>query len=350
MTIPSNGFSWADLGRWFAGALPPEQAESLARWVADDPKRAAMVAKLREAWIAAGAAGEGWDAAAALRRVHQAASEETATTARLEAARPRAMAGTVSRLAGWRRPALRAAAVLAVLAGGALVISRPGGRVLSRTAPVGAGEYRTARGQRLTIQLTDGTQVLLAPGSVLRRPADYGRKKRELELEGEAYFLVTHDATRPFTVHTGRLAVHDLGTRFVVRTYPDETSAQVVVAEGKVAVQRGDETPVVLTRGQLARVDSGHVTVSSNVELESHFAWIEGRLIFRDTPLAEIARELDRWYDVDVRLASPALGTRRVTGVFGNQAIIDELNTIAHALGLTVRQVDGGYELSPVRP
>jgi len=344
MTLPSDGFPWADLGRWFAGELSAEEAESLSRWVASDPERVAVVAALRDAWTAAGAAGEGWDAAAAIRRVRWAAAEDAPVIARLGADAP----APPSRWSARIRPALRVAAIVAVVAGGALWMSRSADRQgASSTVRAGMMEYRTPRGQRLNIRLADGTQVTLAPGSVLRRPADYGRRTRRLDLEGQAYFVVTHDAARPFTVHTPRLVAHDLGTRFVVRGYPGDATAEVFVAQGKVAVQHGNTTPTVLTHDQLALVDAtGRLVVSTNVEPEPHLAWTEGQLVFSDTPLTEVGQQFERWYDVDVRLGAPELAGLRVSGVFGNQTIAEELATVARALGLVVRRIDGGYELS----
>ncbi|MGH7717880.1 MAG: FecR family protein, partial [Gemmatimonadaceae bacterium] len=233
-------------------------------------------------------------------------------------------------------------------------------------APVTIAEYRTLRGQRLALRLTDGTQVTLAPGSVLRRSSDYGERERRLELEGEAYFVVTHDSARPFTVHTRRLVARDLGTRFNVRAYPDEGATDVVVAEGKVAVEgprgarRSDTTQAgpasaelpgrriaMLTAGQLGRMDaSGEITLRSGVDLERRLAWTEGRLVFNDTPLGEVERQLERWYDIEVRLATTNLRPLRVTGAFDDEPLTQVLEAVARSLDLIVRHTGGSYELS----
>jgi transmembrane sensor len=335
----SDDLPWADLGRWLAGEMSADQATAMERWVASDPHRAATVAALREAWMAAGAAGEGWDAAAAVRRVREATAAEARVIARLGGRG--AVASPSSR---WTRVALaaRVAAALAVVAGGAFVAERASRPAVEAPAPATLAEYRTPRGQRLALRLADGTQVMLAPGSVLRRPSDYGRRERRLELEGEAYFVVTHDAARPFTVHTSRLVARDLGTRFDVRAYPDESTTDVLVAEGKVAVGGA-----VLTAGQLARRGAaGDVAVRSGADVARLLAWTDGRLVFADTPLQEVERQLERWYDVDVRLASADLGRLRVTGAFEDEPVTEVLEAAARSLDLAVRRVGGVYELS----
>src|SRR5205823_9940716 len=88
----------------------------------------------------------------------------------------------------------------------------------------------------------DGTQVTLAPQSRLRYPADYGAARRELYLDGEAYFQVTPDSQRPLRVHTAASVTEDLGTAFAIRAYADQVATEVVVAQGRVALGRADTT------------------------------------------------------------------------------------------------------------
>jgi transmembrane sensor len=250
---------------------------------------------------------------------------------------------------GWMTPALGVAAGLALLAGGSWLV-RTADRPAEAPAPVEMAQYRTPRGQRLALRLSDGTQVMLAPGSVLRRPSDYGTRERRLQLEGQAYFIVTHDSTRPFLVTTRHLVARDLGTRFDVRAYPDEPADEVVVAEGKVAVAKDSAQPAALLgAGQLATVGAEtSPRVRSGVDVSRLLAWTEGRLLFRDTPLREVRRQLERWYDVDLGLASADLGDLRVTGSFDDEPVTQVLGAVARSLGLVIRESGGGYLL--VRP
>jgi len=227
---------------------------------------------------------------------------------------------------------------------------------LTRPAPsveaITTTEYRTPPGQRLAIRLGDGTLVTLAPGSTLRRRSDYGQANRALELEGEAYFVVTHDSTRPFTVRTKEIVARDLGTRFDIRAHRDDPIAEVAVVEGKVDVSTEGPhpatDPAVLVAGQLARVgDRGELEIQRVANIERRIAWTAGRLVFAATPLAEVRRQLERWYDVEIRLSGATLGSLRVDGEFADEPIAQVLDAIARSLDLKVRRSDRSYELSP---
>lgn len=160
-----------------------------------------------------------------------------------------------------------------------------------------ADDYVTQPAQRSDVTLRDGTQINLAPDSRLRVATDFGASRRDLYLEGEAYFDVVHDADRPFRVHTHGSVAEDLGTAFLVRAYPEQPATEVVVTEGRVALQRAnaaasgraDRPPVLLVVGDLGRFDSkGQATVEHGIDIDRYLAWTEGILAFDDTPLHEV--------------------------------------------------------------
>jgi len=316
------------LGRWLAGEMSLEEAARFEFWVHSDVERAAFVSGVRQAWYLAGAAGEGWDAQRALRRIR--AAQHTPVIALMRRhPEPASRASRVVRIG-----LAAAATIVAVLAARTVILHE------RAPAAVAMTEYRAARGQRVILRLSDGTQVTLAPGTVLRRPADFGRRERRLELEGEAYFVVTHDAARPFTVQTPRLIARDLGTRFSVRAYADDPTADLVVAEGTVAVDS-----FVLGAGEGGATRNGSFA-RTPVSLEQALAWTDGRLVFQDTPLAEVASRLARWYDVEVTLGSPSLGALRVTGSFRDEPANAVLDAIARSLGLRLVRGESGYQLT----
>ncbi|MBX6333510.1 MAG: FecR domain-containing protein, partial [Gemmatimonadaceae bacterium] len=129
----------------------------------------------------------------------------------------------------WRRAGAIAAAVL--VAAGAIV----GGRVLwlAQRAAAPLQEYRTARGERVAVVLTDGTRITLGAASRLYAPERFGRT-RTVFLEGQAFFEVAHDTAHPFIVRAGDAAARAVGTAFAVRRYPDDSVVRVVVTEGRV--------------------------------------------------------------------------------------------------------------------
>lgn len=251
------------------------------------------------------------------------------------------------------RHVLRIAAVLVGTLGASVLgyrfLRQPLGSLA--TTQLSPHTFTTPRAGRLSLRLPDGTLAELAPATMLRLPAGYGARQRAVELVGEAAFTVTHDASRPFVVHTNRLITRDLGTRFVVREYPDDSVADVVVAEGVVAVTHGRSAAphlsdnVLLKQGDQVRMtNDGRLVVTHGVPLDSYFGWTQGRLVFRDASLGEAAVQLERWYDIDIRFASAKLAALRLTASFEHtETAVDVLRVIADALNLQVVRDDRNY-------
>jgi ferric-dicitrate binding protein FerR (iron transport regulator) len=180
-------------------------------------------------------------------------------------------------------------------------------------APLSAS---AALGVRRMLRLRDGTDVVLGPGSHLRYvPGRDG--SRTVSLAGEAMFHVVHRADRPFIVRVAGATVEDLGTVFVVRAYTDAPT-RVSVRDGHVSLQatgsRAGTAATILEAGASATLDSAGrpAVVDDATDADDAFAWTRGALRYRAAPLAEVAADLARAYDLDIRLADPALGQRVV--------------------------------------
>jgi len=326
------------LDRYLAGEATASDAKAVQEWLAEDPAHALLLDDLRliKRVIADKAPHSGTDAAwaKAVKALKVAHPPPPRVSRRLLAA------------------ALAAAAVVIALIGGRGV--RGLGGLLRRTPQW--TEYATAAAQRMVIRLQDGTQVTIAPKSRVRYTADYATAHRDLYLDGEAYFQVAPDSQRPLRVHTTRSVTEDLGTAFVVRAY-DQTATEVVVAEGRVALWRADTTAAARARGprpdappsalvlgvrDLGRLDpSGVVTLRRRVDVGRYLAWTRGVLTFDGTPLGDVVLTLERWYNVEIRLAESALAGRRLTATLQNEPIDLVLQRIALTLGLRVERAGG---------
>jgi len=327
MTEPN----WDLLDRYLAGQCAETELFEVERWLDQSPINRELVAQLR------GAAQDCHAPDALLGR-------REAVWARLE----REIAGRAGpRFALARRPRwstlvrIAAAVLLTVAAAaGARLLLGPG----AAPAEVAMRTVRTPAGQRASFQLPDGSQVILSPASTLRYPVDFTRGLRDVRLEGEAYFEVVHDEQRPFTVRAGDLLAKDLGTEFVVRAYPEDAHARVVVRAGKVSVRAAaaqSDTPTrVLAPGQLGRLSLQGEPIVEPGDTASWFAWTRGWLVFDGVPLRDAIPQLSRWYDLDFRLADSALGERLLVATLKNQPTDDALDVLALALGL--RQVRRG--------
>jgi transmembrane sensor len=194
--------------------------------------------------------------------------------------------------------------------------------------------FATANRERAELRLSDGTRIRLAPASHIRVAADYGEQRRAVYLEGQGYFEVKHDATRPFTVYAGTTIARDLGTEFAVRNYLDDRAVQVVVRKGAVAMSGVGR----LDAGDVGRLGAdGTSSLTRGVAVDSLLTWLDGRLVFHDAPLTTVLAELRRWHDVEVHLADPALGALPFTGVLTDASFRSSLGLVAATLGLLVR-------------
>jgi transmembrane sensor len=313
MTPQSSPIDLAVLGRYLGGRATPADHALVEAWLGADVERRAALTALREAWAADArrlAAPYPVDAAWA-RVAARAGLRPHASSA------PRWLRGAV------RRGAIAAAIVVAG-AGAAWWIggTRPAG-------PPAMREYATPRGRRAVFRLLDGTEIMLNADSRLRAPVTFGPRQRDVYLDGEGFFRVVHDAARPFVVHTSGGAVRDIGTRFDVRAYGDAARERVVVIEGAVAVA---ETTV--RAGQVAtRSRTGAVRLVSRANVENELAWTRGRLVFESVPLGEVAQQLGRWYDLDIRVGDAALAERPVTGSYGDEPVAQVFTLITAAVG-----------------
>lgn len=192
----------------------------------------------------------------------------------------------------------------------------------------------TTVGQRAELELDDGTRVSLSAESRLRYPVAFGDRSRTVELDGEAYFDVVHDAGRPFVVRTAGSVVRDVGTAFGVRQYRADAPVQVVVASGRVDVSAAADTtrPQLVDAGHRARIAHDGRTVIDSVDVGAYLAWRDGRLAFDDTPFADVLTQLTRWYDADFVVQDSALAGRRFTGAFDTGSLDSVLDLLAPAL------------------
>ncbi len=182
------------------------------------------------------------------------------------------------------------------------------------------------KGQRSTVSLSDGTRVWLNSESKLVYPARFSSGHREVTLEGEAFFEVSHNERSPFTVHSSLLSVQVRGTRFNMRTYPDEKQV-VTLTEGNVEIHTGDRTKslVLHPREQATYSAQTGLTVTRNVPTDLVQAWIKGETAFIDKRLDEIVPALERRYDVRFRLTDSVLAAERFTCHFQETATVRQI-------------------------
>ena len=351
--LPSDSMDWDAIARFMAGESPDAEIESVSQWMAEHPDEAAAITAMHAASLGVAAKGAPpLDVSAAWQGVSARLDEAPGTRRQLgviKGTRPAFGASAPEpRPSRWSLPALGAAAAIAVVTAGALIWQSTNDS--GKTAVAAAADFATAPAQRDSVVLTDGTGVLLGPGSSLRVEAGYGDGRRTVRLEGEALFDVRHDDARPFVVHTSDLVIHDLGTTFTVRTTKGSGGiTNVAVTVGAVRIARsaeGADSGVVLRQGDMARVGAGPIIVQRGVPLDDALAFTQGRLVFRDTPLLAVASALERWYGVTVQV-DPRLSARTLTSSFQGESLAEVLEVIRLALDAPVQQTNGVVMIGP---
>ena len=202
------------------------------------------------------------------------------------------------------------------------------------SAPVVASvAYQTAVGRTDTVRLSDGSTVVLAPGSELSLADGFGHGARTVSLRGAAFFEVTHDAARPFVVRVNGAEVRDLGTAFSIRTGISGT-VSVAVTHGIVALRpAGSTQQAELRAGDHGVVSARTMTVRRGVVTEAEVAWTRGLMQYRDTPLDEVRGDVQRWYGLTMQIDDPALARRTLTATFRADSAAQAIRLIALAIG-----------------
>jgi transmembrane sensor len=343
---------WELFDRYLAGQATPDERDAFERWLAVSPERAATL----EAWRRALEALDNDIAASDRAAVWSGTLEQLAGSApqpEQHSARP--LRG-VSRALQPDRSRLRIAAGLAAAAVLAVATALAGRAVLTRNVKSGTEPLRAVTvqlGERAGFQLPDGTRVMLAPGTTLWHPRHFAGSFREVVLEGEAYFAVEHDARRPFRVRAGDLIAVDRGTEFLVKAYPEDVRARVVVRSGEVAVRAlrptaQSATEQVISPGESGGLGADGVPRVEPADTATYFAWMQGTLVFDSTPLREALPQLSRWYNLEFRLADSALGDLPLSGRLDNTFTPARLDLLAGSLGL--RQIREGRVVTFSRP
>jgi ferric-dicitrate binding protein FerR (iron transport regulator) len=199
--------------------------------------------------------------------------------------------------------------------------------------------------------LPDGTKVSLNSNSSVSYPEQFGPDSREVNIQGEVFFEVKPDRSKPFIIHTKQAQVKVLGTSFSVSAYPQSSMVEVIVETGKVQfTNKNNESTsagkLILTPGEkgILDVSSNSLQKTSNQNL-NYIAWKTRTLIFKATSLGEVIKDLESVYKVDIRLADPELNNLRLTAQFNDYSLDFILKVIESTFNMEVRNMNGQFLL-----
>lgn len=200
-------------------------------------------------------------------------------------------------------------------------------------------EIQCPMGVRTKFTLPDGTTGFLNSGSTLSYPVAFD-KTRQVELTGEALFEVVHNEKSPFVVKTGKLNVKVLGTSFNVISYPGEATEEIILQKGKVEVL--DNSGKILTEllpDQKLAVNHVDRTAKRSVVIASQYtSWTQGKLVFRNENMEQVAKRLSRWYNAEIILADKGLDEFTFYATFVDEPLDEVLKLLALTTPISYRE------------
>jgi ferric-dicitrate binding protein FerR (iron transport regulator) len=184
------------------------------------------------------------------------------------------------------------------------------------------------KGSRVAFTLPDNTKGWLNSGSSLEYALPFSNN-RQVTLAGEAWFEVAKDEANPFKVIAGKSEIKVLGTKFNVSAYPEENYVEVALGEGNVEFSvPGLSSPVLIKPDERLICRNGKINLCTS-EASKYAAWVEGKLVFRGDPMAEVARRLERWYNVKVEVVDKELENYVFRGTFQDDSFREVLRLLS---------------------
>lgn len=345
------------LAKYLAGELSPEENEELEWAVLANPalRVTLQVLQRMQEMPPGGSAAEEREM---LERGMQRITRQPAVADQPSAVIPHQDGGSVRRMPG--RWWMAAAAVLVLGVAGSLLYRGQRHPMIAATTPVQTGhdkEITTRYGTRNFLELPDGSKLWLNAGSRIKYAEAFAGGRRELTLEGEAFFDVKHDPDHPFIIHTGKLDVKVLGTSFNVKAYASDSTIETTLIKGKVEIDfpgntqpgivlRPNEKVVILKKEAPAahtaaeHVDRRMVAPDPVYRTLIETSWVEDKLAFRNESFSDVSKRLERWYNIHFSFENQRYLQDKLTGCFKDQPIKNVMDALQISFGFHYR-IDG---------
>lgn len=203
-------------------------------------------------------------------------------------------------------------------------------------------EKNNGKGRKTTFNLPDGTIVKLNSSSKLKFPLYFSGNKREVVLEGEAFFEVVRDESTPFVIRSGNIKTTVLGTSFNIKAHQGSDNIQVAVVSGKVKVESlsknseaRNQKSVLLTQNKKAVYEKNKASLTISILEEEDIAWKDGIILFKHANETDVVRKLEEWYNVQFSIENQGNENWDLTAKFKNETLEHILKVVGHQIGFT---------------
>lgn len=200
-------------------------------------------------------------------------------------------------------------------------------------------EKASAKGEKKSVLLADGTKVILNSDTKLLIPSNFNKQERTIEMEGEGFFDVAPNPDKPFVIKSGEASVKVLGTSFDFKSYKEDDFIKLTVSTGKVRVNISDQDL------QMSVSPNEHLSVNKidgniskeTIQENNYIKWIQGSLYFNKEPIGEVLKTINRTYNRKVILQSK-YSDYKITGTHDNKSIEAVIEAICFTTGLRSRK------------
>lgn len=316
------------LDKYFAGECTDFETKTIHQWVNSKPENKSVYNEYYQLWLIEEA--NKFDVDGEWNKIESKVFEEEDTTKVIPLKPPKQSNKVFLRVA---------ASIIAVFALSALMYYFSG------------NQYKEIVATNTVIEsvLPDGSQVSLNANSKIEYPETFEKNTRKVKLDGEAFFDVSHDKTKPFIIEAGDVSVEVLGTSFYVKTNKVTNKIEVIVKTGRVAVYdtKNKESKVVLESGQkteFSAQETEHQIVENN---DINFlSWKTMNLSFDNSPLSQVIEDLNRVYHVEMKVTKPSVNNCLITVSFENQNLESVLKILENTLNLEIKKTKSSIEIS----
>ena len=342
---------WVLLSKKLSREASEEELTELEALIVEHPEWQYAIQNLGDLWNHESAKDTGQEEDAYLLHLHR-MKELDIPFDELPAAPP--VRGFANRTRKWY---WMAATLLIIVAVAGFMLLGKGSNEQKNT--ITENEISTRRGSRTRVQLPDGSVVMLNAGSKLTYNKDFGKVQREVTLTGEGFFDVQKMKGKPFIIHTARLDIKVLGTLFNVKAYPEDSQTETSLVHGRVEVTMPDRpnNKIILSDNEkllvynnkngVARVNQpdrgsdkhlplvavSKLTYQQDDTVAVETSWAFNKLSFKDELFSDVARKMERWYDVTFDFDNIEKQNLVVYGSFTTETLQEALEALVFSFG-----------------